>query len=236
MGLGRGYSSVPRLSLLQSAHDPHVNLASSPSLQGKRVLLAEDNLINQTVAKKMLTQLGMVAVVAANGAEAVDAVTSPGSHFDVVLMDMAMPVMGGVSATKVRAWTRCAWNSGRCCWLTVCFDCLFLRKSVASASGRRRDMRCSQSMPRACNATTFHPQQPSARCMWCRSVRYSSRSHLTPLLIVTAQNIRGRGLEVPIVAMTANASDKDRDECLDAGMDGFLSKPVLKDRLAEVRV
>lgn len=65
------------------------------------MLLAEDNLINQTVAKKMLSQMGMVAVVAANGAEAVDAVTAPGAHFDVVLMDMAMPVMGGVSATKV---------------------------------------------------------------------------------------------------------------------------------------
>ena len=68
------------------------------------MLLAEDNLINQTVAKKMLTSLGLVCEVASNGQEAVDLVQSrqddPGA-FDMVLMDMSMPIMGGVEATQV---------------------------------------------------------------------------------------------------------------------------------------
>ena len=70
------------------------------------MLLAEDNLINQTVAKKMLGQMGMRCTVASNGAEAVDALraaAATGQQFEVVLMDMAMPVMGGVDATKVSA-------------------------------------------------------------------------------------------------------------------------------------
>lgn len=44
--------------------------------------------------------------------------------------------------------------------------------------------------------------------------------------------IRERGIHVPIVAMTANASEKDREQCREAGMTGFISKPVLKNTLA----
>ena len=74
--------------------------------QGRSVLLAEDNLINQRVAKMMLCSLGMCCEVASNGQEAVDAVLrrigrADMRQFDVLLMDMAMPVMGGVDATKV---------------------------------------------------------------------------------------------------------------------------------------
>ena len=70
------------------------------------MLLAEDNLINQRVAKMMLCSLGMCCEVASNGQEAVDAVQrrigrEDVRQFDVLLMDMAMPVMGGVDATKV---------------------------------------------------------------------------------------------------------------------------------------
>jgi CheY-like chemotaxis protein len=122
-------------------------------IQGVRVLLAEDNLINQMVAKKTLASLGASATVVSNGAEAVaavmraagDAEASPAAcPFDVVLMDMAMPIMDGVSATS---------------------------------------------------------------------------------------EIRRQGCNVPIVAMTANISDRDQDLCRTAGMDGFLSKPILKARL-----
>jgi signal transduction histidine kinase/CheY-like chemotaxis protein len=134
------------------------NTSQSQLLAGRRVLLAEDNLINQTVARKMLASLGCSAAVAADGNEAAAAVEAArlrGEPFDLVLMDVLMPVCGGLEATRrIRAAEEEAGTS-------------------SSKGG------------------------PA------------------------------------IVAMTANASDRDRRACRDAGMDAYLCKPVLRGQLAE---
>ena len=70
---------------------------SWPELEGKRVLLAEDNPINQTLAVAMLGNLGMRCEVVGHGRDAVDRLRD--ERFDVVLMDVQMPIMGGFEAT-----------------------------------------------------------------------------------------------------------------------------------------
>jgi signal transduction histidine kinase len=68
-----------------------------------RILLAEDNKVNQTVARLMLERMGHDVRVVANGAEALqalDTAVADRSLFDIVLMDMQMPVMDGLTAMK----------------------------------------------------------------------------------------------------------------------------------------
>ncbi|GGY07788.1 response regulator [Paludibacterium paludis] len=112
-----------------------------------RVLVAEDNVVNQMLATHLLTRLGMgkdIDVVE-NGAEAVEAVRS--KNYDVVLMDVNMPVMDGLEATR-----------------------------------RIRSLQAPARQPH-------------------------------------------------IIAVTANAFDSDRQACLDAGMNDFVSKPFRRDDL-----
>ncbi len=116
---------------------------------GLEVLLVEDNPVNQTVATRMLERAGHRVTVAGNGREALERVEA--QDFDLILMDVQMPVMGGIEAARaIRA------HEARRSW-------------VMSSEGWQ---------------------------------------------------------STPIVAMTAHASAADRAECLEAGMDDFVSKPV----------
>jgi len=112
-----------------------------------RVLLVEDNLVNQKVASRFLERLGCLVTVAGNGLEGVTAYAA--SPFELVLMDIQMPVMDGYTATQ------------------------------------------------------------------------------------RIRRLQGAGPRVPIVALTANAMKGQLDECLAAGMDGLITKPINVDRLEE---
>ncbi len=82
------------------------------NIQGARVLLVEDNAINQQVAKEILEGAGLNVILANNGQEAVMAVKA--GAYDAVLMDVQMPVMDGYTATKeIRKWEGGMRNKGK---------------------------------------------------------------------------------------------------------------------------
>jgi signal transduction histidine kinase/CheY-like chemotaxis protein len=117
---------------------------SPKTLASLRILVAEDNKVNQTVVSRMLERAGHTVVIAANGQEAVELCAS--AEFDLILMDVHMPVLDGFDATA---------------------------------------------------------------------------------------RIRSKGIRTPLIALTANAMDGDRERCLLAGMDGYISKPVSRDVLLD---
>lgn len=84
----------------------------SRTSQRLKILLVEDNPVNQTVAVKMLEKVGHTIIVAANGQEALDLFDK--ERFDLILMDVQMPVMGGLEATQaIRAReARRSWAAG----------------------------------------------------------------------------------------------------------------------------
>lgn len=116
-----------------------------------RILVVEDNMINQMVAKELLSQLGLAADTAANGQEAIEVLSkaSTEASYILVLMDCQMPIMDGYESSRK------------------------IRSGEAGALAKT----------------------------------------------------------IPIIAMTANAMKGDKEKCLEAGMDDYLSKPINPDTL-----
>ena len=75
--------------------------SSQRRLNGMRLLVVEDNLVNQQVAEELLTTEGAIVSMAANGQLGVEAVAAAAPQFDAVLMDLQMPVLDGYGATRL---------------------------------------------------------------------------------------------------------------------------------------
>jgi CheY-like chemotaxis protein len=145
--LGLDQISTTELSPLERRRRKSAVLGGS--LSPLKILLAEDNPVNQRVAVGILEKLGHHVVVANHGGEALAAMEY--QRFDLVLMDVQMPIMDGFEATR---------------------------------------------------------------------------------MIRDREN--GIDLHTPIVAMTAHAMKGDRERCINAGMDEYLSKPIRRDELLKV--
>lgn len=142
------YVDTSQASGLTTEPHGHNLLELVSAIAGSHILLVEDNEINQLVATELLAEGNVKVEVANNGKEALDMILARPTHWDVVLMDMQMPVMDGVTAT------------------------IEVRKTISAE-------------------------------------------------------------QLPIVAMTANAMAQDKEKCMAAGMQDFVTKPIDPDILWE---
>ncbi|MGL4944175.1 MAG: ATP-binding protein [Thermoguttaceae bacterium] len=98
---GEGSTFIFTIKLRNSAQehgDGTIDTSSRPLLRGAKILLAEDNKVNQIVAAELLKTLGVELTIVGNGIEAVEAVKS--NRYDLILMDVQMPEMDGLEATR----------------------------------------------------------------------------------------------------------------------------------------
>ncbi len=99
--LGQATGTLAALPAVDTCPGALTDLADQPGsalIQGARVLLVEDNPTNQLVAREYLSRLGLTVETAGNGQVAVE--KALGSTFDAILMDLQMPVMDGLTATR----------------------------------------------------------------------------------------------------------------------------------------
>ncbi|WP_036831025.1 PAS domain-containing hybrid sensor histidine kinase/response regulator [Photobacterium sanctipauli] len=98
---------LPILEPEQQLETPITHTIQNDNLEALRILVAEDSPTNQLVAKLMLEKRGHQVFIANNGQEAVDMLKQNEAQYDIVLMDISMPVMDGLQATKILRASEC---------------------------------------------------------------------------------------------------------------------------------
>lgn len=101
------YNTLLSVTGIEKAVQSYGDQTSYPALAKHRILLVEDNELNREIAVEILSMAGMEVTCACNGQEAVDMFLSNEERYDLILMDIQMPVMDGYQATKTIR------NSGR---------------------------------------------------------------------------------------------------------------------------
>ena len=92
--------NIPEVYRGDFSENRSVTLEDFSRFAGRRLMIVEDNLVNQKVLKGMLSKAGLILTVANNGQEALDLLEENAERVEMILMDISMPVMDGFTATR----------------------------------------------------------------------------------------------------------------------------------------